>query len=124
MSERINKLMRDLRDLPYEDMLKVSTALAEAAGGVYSPHHFADCLMKVRSKLADLQTEATVEERAIRDMVGSRRRGFTIKVGKQPKGWTAYIEEFSGVSVAQAADARTAISHALDQTVTAHLMTK
>lgn len=125
MSTRIEHLMKALRDLPYEDMVKVATVLSKALGDSRHEQVFkcADALSGLRAEFVDAAKEADIEERSLRDMVGTRRRGFTIKVNKLPKGWTAYIEEFGG-SAAQSPEARVAITHALDQAVTAHLMMK
>ena len=86
------------------------------------PYHTGDtdvtklalALATLHGEFAGAEQVASMEEQALRDMIGTRRRGFTLKVGKQPKGWTAYIEEFSGQSVAQAPEARMAIAQSLD----------
>ena len=124
MSTRIEHLLKALRDLPYEDMVKLAAALSEELKGVHSAHFLADALLGLRSKFVDIPAEESREEKALREMVGTRRRGFTLKVGRQPKGWTAYIEEFSAQSVAQDPEARIAIARSLDQAITSHIMMK
>lgn len=125
MSTRIEHLMKALRDLPYEDMVKVAGALGRGLGDARSENTFkiADALSGLRAELTDTAKEADIEEKSLREMVGTRRRGFTMRVNKLPKGWSAFIEEFGG-SAAQSPEARVAIQHALDQAVTAHIMMK
>lgn len=127
MSTRTDHLMKALRTLPYGDMIKVAQALSEELKGIHSAHHLADALVNVQAKFVDGDKLDEQEDSALREMVGTRSRGFDVKVrrvGAQQGGhWTAHCDQFRAPH-AVGKTAREAITLYLDQAVTAHLMMK
>ena len=123
MTPQIKAIVKALHALSYSDTIELATALSRKTG-VSDVTKLALALASLHGEFAGAEQVSSMEEQALRDMVGTRRRGFTLKVGKQPKGWTAYIEEFSGQSVAQAPEARMAIAQSLDLAIGSHLMMK
>ncbi len=123
MSAQIEHLLKALRDLPYEDMVMVGQALSNKLKGIHSAHYLADALSGLRAEFSDLEATASREDRVLRALIGSRARGFDLKVRKLPKGWSVISNELRG-SGTQNPDVRVAIAHALDQAITAHIMMK
>lgn len=126
MSTQTDHLMKALRTLPYSDMIKVAQALSEELKGIHSAHHLADALTNVQAKFVDGDALDEMEDKALRDMVGTRSRGFDIKVrrvGSTGGHWTAHCDQFRAPH-AIGKTARESITLYLDQAVTAHLMMK
>ncbi len=105
------------------DMVMVGQALSNKLKGIHSAHYLADALSGLRAEFSDLEATASREDRVLRALIGSRARGFDLKVRKLPKGWSVISNELRG-SGTQNPDVRVAIAHALDQAITAHIMMK
>ena len=125
MSTRIEHLMKALRDLPYEDMVEVATVLSRKLGDSRHSevYRYADALSGLRAEFVNTTQIDEQEEKALREMVGSRRSGFELKIRKLPKGWTAGCDSFRA-SYATAPTARDAITQYLDQAIVGHMMLK
>lgn len=123
MSTKIESLIRVLRDLPYEDMVRVAGALSDKLKGIHSAHHLADALSGLRAEFIDESHVADTEDKALRELIGTRSKGFKLVVSRLPKGWSVWSDTLPGAA-AQAPDLRTAIQHSLDQIITAHIMMK
>lgn len=125
MSTRIEHALRTLHALSYEDMVALSKAVANRLGDSRSDAviKLADALSSAHKDFIELPDQATEQDRVLREIVGTRSRGFDIKVRRLPKGWSVSCDSFraSGVQAPTVADA---LVQYLDQAVVTHIMMK
>lgn len=125
MSTRIEHALRTLHTLSYEDMVALSKAVANRLGDSRSDAviKLADALSSAHKDFIELPDQATEQDRVLREIVGTRSRGFDLQVRKLPRGWSVTCGSFRAAGV-QAPTVSDAIAQYLDQAVVTHIMMK
>lgn len=130
MTPQLDKFLKALRDLPYQDMMKVAdivaTQLMREAPDALAPDAriMAAALSDGPGQLGGV-VSTTEEEKVLREALGNRKR--SILIYRMGSGWRAElasVETALGVSQTQAPELRMALNQMLDQLAAGYVMLK
>jgi hypothetical protein len=109
--------LKELKKLPYSDMMQVARVLHERMDGVYSVNKIADDLATVAQMPVADSSSTQVDTKIVRKLFGRKR---SISLRMDGSGFKASIPTLQ-VSTSHT-DLRTALTHLIDIAVTAEAM--
>ncbi len=109
--------LKELRKLPYSDMMQVAKALSEEMDNVYSANKIADDLATVsQMKIAD-SGSTQVDQKIVRKLFGRKR---SISIRPDGAGYRVSVPTLN-VNTSHT-DLRSALTHVIDIAVTAEAL--
>lgn len=133
MTPQLDKFLKALRDLTYQDMMTVANlvatqlnlvALSQPPGFQLNPPLTAAAISDNTAKLGG-PVSTSEEEKVLREALGSRKR--SILIYRMGNGWRAELasaEAALGASQTQAPELRMALNQMLDQLAAGYVMLK
>jgi hypothetical protein len=117
-------LIKQIRSLPYADMMLVATEIRDRIKDLTQQQIEAVVLANILSRLQEAEIPAseqtTEEERVLRELFRVKR---VISVTRKNQGWHLNIPTVSGSDVL-GTDLRGMLGMMLDQVITLHVLTK
>ncbi len=125
MTPQLDKLLKAVRDLPYQDMMKVADVVHTrlTRPGEIDQHAIAAALNDICAMEGPVtQSE---EEKVLREALGTRKRSILIfRAGNRWRTELASVETALGASQTQAPELRMALNQMLDQLAAGYVMLK
>lgn len=120
----IAHLIRQIRALPYSDMMMVANEIRDRIGDLTHQKIeavvLADILSRLQEREIPISEQTTEEEKVLREIFKIKR---TISVSKTGPGWTIEIPTVPGSQVL-GKELRGMFPMMLDQVITLHVLTK
>lgn len=123
MTPQLDKFLKALRDLPYQDKMKVAKFMESRTN--QQAVRLAEALSEAPDELVEDCITQTQEESVLREALGNRKR--SILIYRMGSGWRAELASVGaalGASQTHARELRMALNQMLDQLAAGYVMLK
>lgn len=123
MTPQLDKFLKALRDLPYQDKMKVAKFMESRTN--QQAVRLAEALSEAPDELVEDCITQTQEESVLREALGNRKR--SILIYRMGSGWRAELASVGaalGASQTHAPELRMALNQMLDQLAAGYVMLK